>query len=61
MRRVSELWTRLAQEIQTSDLRTAQVRRPRDLARPRNDAVQIGDILRDRLRNIAEDHEGSDN
>lgn len=57
LRRVSDLWMRLACEIERPTLTNAQMK-PRGLAGPRIDAVQIGDILRDRLR-ISEEEDGT--
>ena len=50
MRRVSALWTRLAEDIQKSGSSAVQTRRPRDLAKARINAVRVGDVLRDRLQ-----------
>jgi hypothetical protein len=57
MRRASEAWTALAQQIERAAFRRPQfpapMRRPADLAKPRNiydvDTVQAGDVLRSRL------------
>jgi hypothetical protein len=61
MLRVSQLWHRLAQDIKNSGSPAAQPTRPRDLARPRIDAVQVGDVLRNRLRISERDDDGSGN
>ena len=57
LRRASDAWTALAQRIEEADLRQhshVPVRRPADLAKPADnqsvDSVQIGDVLRERLR-----------
>jgi hypothetical protein len=57
MRRVANAWTTLAAQIEHATSRktqsTAPIRRPADLAKPRelyySDAVQAGDVLRNRL------------
>lgn len=57
MRRASDAWTALAQQIEHAAYRRPQspapVRRPADLAKPRNlypiDSVHVGDVLRERL------------
>jgi hypothetical protein len=57
MRRVSDAWTTLAEQIVHATARqtqsTAPMRRPADLAKPRelyySDTVQAGDVLRGRL------------
>jgi hypothetical protein len=55
MRRASDAWTTLAQQIEqaTVPLTPAPVRRPADVAKPRNiysiDTVEVGDVLRGRL------------
>jgi len=52
MRRVSELWTALADQIERTP--SSAVKRPADLAKHlsnrRAGSVQIGDVLRERLR-----------
>lgn len=58
MRRASDLWMRFARQIQRDDLTSAQTR-PRDLATPRVDAVQVGDILRHRLQISERDDPGA--
>jgi hypothetical protein len=58
MRRASDAWTALAQQIERATfdrtLTPAPVRRPADMAKPRNihsiDTVEVGDVLRERLR-----------
>jgi hypothetical protein len=57
LRRASNAWEALAQRIEEADLRQHShdlVRRPADLAKlpdnPSFDSVQIGDVLRERLR-----------
>jgi len=57
MRRASDAWTTLAQQIEQDTFRRplthATVRRPADVAKPRGidhiDTVQVGDVLRGRL------------
>jgi hypothetical protein len=57
MRRVSDAWITLGQHIERDTFRRsgspAPMRRPADLAKPRNiydvDIVQAGDVLRSRL------------
>ena len=57
MRRVSDAWTALAQQIEHAAYRrpqsSAPVRQPADLAKPRNtyhrDTAHVGDVLRGRL------------
>ncbi len=57
MRRASDAWTALAEQIEQATLRRpltpAPVRRPADLAKPRNiyhiDTMEVGDVLRGRL------------
>ena len=55
MRRASDAWTALAQQMEQGAFRQPQpltpVRRPADLAKPQNtiDSVQVGDVLRGRL------------
>lgn len=54
MRRPSDAWTALAQQIeQKAPLTSARVRQPADIAKPRNicsiDTVEVGDVLRVRL------------
>ncbi len=52
MRHVSELWIALAQQIERTPSSVghtrSELRRPIDLAKPKS--VQVGDILRNRLR-----------
>ena len=57
LRRASNAWEALAQRIEEADLRQHShdlVRRPADPAKPPDnqsvDSVQIGDVLRERLR-----------
>ena len=57
LRRASDAWATLAQRIEEADLRQHShdfVRRPADLVKPPDnqsvDSVQIGDVLRERLR-----------
>jgi hypothetical protein len=58
LQRVSSAWTALARHIEEAALRRPQsrvpVRRPADLAKRPNgysvDSMQIGDVLRERLR-----------
>lgn len=59
LRRVSDLWMRLAGDMEKAAATSARLK-PRDLARPRIDATQVGDILRDRLR-IGDDDDANDN
>jgi hypothetical protein len=55
MRRASDAWTALAEQIEDAAFRRPQspapVRRPADLAKARNtvDGAQVGDTLRERL------------
>jgi hypothetical protein len=57
MRRASDAWTTLAQQIEQATFRRpltpAPMRRPADVAKPRNiyhiDTMQSGDVLRGRL------------
>lgn len=57
MRRASDAWTALAQQIERAAFRRPQfpapMRRPADLAKPRTiyhiDSVHVGDLLRERL------------
>jgi len=53
MRRASDAWAALAQQIEQVDVSrphpAVPVRRPADLASPRN-SVKVGDVLRERLR-----------
>ena len=54
MRRASDAWTALAQQIeQKAPLTSDAVRQPADIAKPRNiysiDTVEVGDVLRGRL------------
>jgi hypothetical protein len=55
MRRASDAWTALAKQIELATLSSsaespATVRRPADLAKPRNIyTVEVGDVLRGRL------------
>jgi phosphohistidine phosphatase SixA len=65
MRRASDAWTVLAQQIEHAAFRRPQspapVRRPADLAKPRNtiDRAQVGDVLRGRLHLSDEPSEDS--
>ena len=53
MRRTSDAWRTLAQEVTQANfprpLSRIRVRRPADLVNPRNDAVEVGDLLRERI------------
>lgn len=57
MRRASDAWTALAQQITQASfprpLSPTPLRRPADLVKPRNprhiDTVEVGDILRERI------------
>ena len=57
MRRAADAWTRQAEQIEEADLRRLRsldpIKRPVDLAKPRNayplDPAHVGDVLRGRL------------
>jgi hypothetical protein len=57
MRRAADAWTRQAEQIEEADLRRPRspdpIKRPVDLAKPRNpyarDPAHVGDVLRGRL------------